>query len=95
MDTLGQIISKFPSNLKVVWGKARESGNLEKGDRDLHSELSPLSHVMLSFCHQWLSRAVAVCGEMEEVKEERVSQDPDPLPLPSKSSDFYKYWNLK
>lgn len=37
VETLGQIISKFPSNLKVVWGKARESGNLERGDRDLHS----------------------------------------------------------
>lgn len=37
METLGQKISKFPSNPKVVLGKAWESGNLEEEDGDLHT----------------------------------------------------------
>ena len=56
-------------------------------------------NVGFHFFKVWERRAnfemLKVVKEMEEVKEERVSQDPDPLPLPSKSSDFYKYWNLK
>ena len=60
METLGPVISKFPSNLKVVWGKAGESGNLERGDRDWHS-----IRIILSLpCYAFFLSSVALenCG---------------------------------
>lgn len=63
VETLGQIISKFPSNLKVVWSEApqtSESGNLERGDGDLH----PIIIILSLPCYAFFLSSVALenCG---------------------------------